>query len=150
MKIILKNTVENLGQIGDVVNVKDGYFRNYLAPKNLAVKATKGELTTLEEQRKKIEKIKEEQRAKNASVLEKLNLAEIEIAKKVGEEGKLFGTVTAHDIQVILKDNLDIDIDRKRIHLKEHIKLIGNYEIPIDVFEGEKAILKISVVKNEE
>lgn len=149
MEVILKETIERVGEIGDVLKVKTGFYRNYLAPNGLAVKATKGNLKTLEQEKEIILKKKEEARQNLMTAAEKLNDAEIVITKKVGEEGKLFGTVTSGDIVQKIKDDFDADIDKKKVHLEEHIKFVGTYDLTINFAADIKTPIKV-IVKAEE
>jgi large subunit ribosomal protein L9 len=149
MKVILLEDVASLGEHGDVVTVKDGYARNLLIPKGLAHEATKANLKAIEQQREKIEKKKEEKRKALQSLSENLQGKELVIVKKAGDEGRLFGTVTAADIADKIKEVLDLDIDKKHIVLGEHIKVVGVYDIAIKPAHDFETTIKITVEPEE-
>lgn len=146
MRIILKETIENLGRAGSIVDVKDGFARNYLIPKKLAVKATEGNIKHIEIiKRKGIEK-EAKDRAHAKAQAEILNNLILTISKKVGEEGKLFGSVTERDIFEKIHDETEIAIDKRRIILKESIRYIGEYVVDIRLYPEVKARVKVRVV----
>jgi len=130
MEVILKETIETLGQEGDVVKVKPGYARNFLLPRNLAVLANKGNLAILEQERAAIEARREKTRQESESLNKKLSGVNIVIEQRVGQEDRLFGSVTTADIAEKLKD-LGFDIDRRRILLDEPIKTAGEKTVNI-------------------
>lgn len=132
MELILKTTVETLGEEGDIVKVKPGYARNYLIPKKLAVLANKANLAVLEQEKATIEARREKQRQESESLSKKIAGAILEIQHRVGEEDKLFGSVTAADIAEKLAE-MDIEIDKKNILLPEPIKTLGEFTVPIKV-----------------
>jgi large subunit ribosomal protein L9 len=149
MKIILKEDLESLGKCGDVIQVKDGYARNYLFPKNLAIPATKGNLSSIEEitrQKKFRDEKKKKGEEKLKSDLEKISItAEV----KVGEEDRVFGSVTSQDIAELLKEQ-GFEIDKRRIDLEEPIKALGVYTVPVKIHGDVVANLKLWVVKQSE
>ena len=130
MEVILKETIETLGQEGDVVKVKPGYARNFLLPRNLAVLANTGNRAILEQERAAIEARREKTRQESESLNQKLSGVNIIIEQRVGQEDRLFGSVTAADIAEKLKD-LGFDIDRRRILLDETIKTAGEKTVTI-------------------
>ncbi len=149
MKIILKEDVKALGNIGETVKVKDGYARNYLIPKGFAVKADPKNIREFEHHKRmislKLNKIKiQAEELKN-----KLESIEINIKQKLGKSGKLFGAVTAIMIEKELQ-NYDLNIDRKKILLKEPIKTLGNFNLEIKLHPEVHANLKINVVEEEQ
>jgi large subunit ribosomal protein L9 len=149
MKVILKDDVEKLGAAGNVVNVADGYARNFLFPKNLAVPASKGNLRSIDEIRKQ-KQFKENKRRREAEKykdkLEKLSLtADVQ----VGEEDKVFGSVTAANIATLLEKQ-GFEIDRRKIMLEEPLKALGVYTIEIKLATDVVAGVKLWVVKREE
>ncbi len=146
MKIILKETIENLGRSGDIVDVKDGYARNYLIPKKLAIIATKGNLKQIDTIRKKGLEKEAKDRAHAQSQAEILNKLILMIPKKVGEEGKLFGSVTGREIYEEIENESEISIDRRKISLKENIRYIGEYPINIRLFPEVEAQVRVRVV----
>jgi large subunit ribosomal protein L9 len=149
MKIILKEDLESLGKCGDVIQVKDGYARNYLFPKNLAIPATKGNLSSIEEitrQKKFRDEKKKKGEEKLKSDLEKISItAEV----KVGEEDRVFGSVTSQNIAELLKEQ-GFEIDKRRIDLEEPIKALGVYTVPVKIHGDVVANLKLWVVKQSE
>ena len=146
MEIILLDKIDNLGNVGDVVKVKPGYARNYLFPKGLAVRSSKRNIAFVEEKRKNIElKIAKEEQASQA-IFDSLKNVEILIEVEVGENDKLFGSVTTMDLQKALNDQ-NIEIDKQDILLDNPIKSLGVYDIPIKVTPSLKQNIKVNVVK---
>jgi len=132
MELILKKTIESLGEEGAIVKVKSGYARNYLIPKKMAVIANKANLTLLEQEKAAIEARREKLRHEAESLSKKIAGANIIIEHRVGEEDKLFGSVTAADIAEKLAEK-DIQVDKKNILLSEPIKTLGEVIVPIKV-----------------
>lgn len=132
MKIILKKTIDNLGQEGDIVNVKPGYARNYLFPKGFAVPANKENMARLEREKAAIAARLEEEKKAAQSLAGKLEGKTIEIARRVGDENRLFGSVTSSDIAEKL-DEAGITVGRKAILLAEPIKAIGEIKVAVKV-----------------
>ncbi len=146
MEIILLDKIDNLGNVGDVVTVKPGYARNYLFPKGLAVRSSKRNIAFVEEKRKNIElKIAKEEQASQA-IFDSLKNVEILMQVEVGENDKLFGSVTAMDLQKALYEQ-NIEIDKQDILLDNPIKSLGVYDIPVKVTSSLKQNVKVSVVK---
>jgi large subunit ribosomal protein L9 len=149
MKVILKDDVEKLGKCGDVVEVKDGYGRNYLFPRNLAVPATRGDVKSIQEVKKQkeirdLKKKKQEERQKIQ--LEKISCtAEV----LVGEEDRVFGSVTSQTIADLLKEK-GFEIDRHKIMLEAPIKTLGVYTVPVKISGEVIASLKVWVVKKQQ
>lgn len=146
MKVILIADVEGLGGRGDVVEVKDGYANNLLIPKGFAIRSTKGkakEVTQLA-----VEKIakadREQKRAEETA--QAITGHTFEVAAKTGEEGKLFGTITSKDIAALLDKELHIAVDRKKIHMEEHIKTVGFHEARIKLHSQVEAIVHLKVI----
>jgi len=146
MKIILRETYQTLGEAGSIVNVTDGYARNFLIPKRIAMKYTRSSLRILEEE-KKIEETRKNKEMKAAeqlgNVLRKVSLT---ASVKVGEEDRVFGTVTSQDIVNLLKEK-GFDIDKKKILLEDPIKALGIYTIKIKVHPQVETSVKLWVVK---
>lgn len=145
MKVILREEVPSLGQIGDIVNVADGYARNYLIPKKLALPATRKNMKALEHERQILLQKRERLKHRAETLAAKLSRVTCEIAKQVGEEGKIFGSVTAIDIANALEEK-GIEIDKRKIVLESPIKHIGDYEVPIKLHPEVQAFLKVKVV----
>jgi len=146
MEIILLDKIDNLGNVGDVITVKPGYARNYLFPKGLAVRSSKRNIAYVEEKRKNIElKIAKEEQASQA-ILDSLKNVEILMEVEVGENDKLFGSVTIMDLQKALNEQ-NIEIQKQDILLESSIKSLGTYDIPIKVTSSLKQNIKVNVVK---
>ena len=146
MEIILLDKIDSLGNVGDIVTVKPGYARNYLFPKGLAVRSSKRNIAFVEEKRKNIElKIAKEEQASQV-IFDSLKNAEIFMEVEVGENDKLFGSVTAMDLQKALNDQ-NIEIEKQNILLDNPIKSLGAYDIPIKVSSSLKQNIKVNVVK---
>jgi large subunit ribosomal protein L9 len=148
MQVILKEDVRDLGLIGDVVNVKDGYARNFLIPKGLAIEASSRNIKALEHEKKKIQEHMKRAKTKAEELASRLSSTIITIKAKIGEGDKLFGSVTAMDIAGALARE-GINIDRKRIMLEEPLKRAGTYAINIKVHSEVSAQLNISVVSDK-
>lgn len=146
MKVILRETYQTLGEAGSIVNVADGYARNFLIPKSIAMKYSRSSLRILEEE-KKIKEARKNKEMKAAeqlgNVLRKVSLT---ASVKVGEEDRVFGTVTSQDIVNLLKEK-GFDIDKKKILLEDPIKALGIYTIKIKVHPQVETSVKLWVVK---
>lgn len=146
MKVILTQTIDKLGRVGDCLNVKDGYARNYLFPKNLAKEATPGNIKALESLKKK-QIIEDENKLKEAKALaEKISSLSITISAKAGEEEKLFGAVTSEMISKAVEAE-HISIDKKDIVIDEPIKKLGVYQVGVKLHPEVKAALRVWIVK---
>lgn len=146
MKIILRSDYESLGTAGEVVTVKNGFARNFLIPKGYAVLATPKNMKLLEDERKRAdrdEKKKLEEAQTLSAELEKLSIT---ATVAVGEEDKVFGSVTAQDIAALLKEK-DFEIDKRKILLDEPIKALGVYNVPVKVHSDVEAVVRVWVVK---
>lgn len=147
MKVILLKDVKNIGKEGQVVNVADGYGRNYLIPRGLAKVATEGGLTNLQHQ-KELAKKKADQKIKTAQELKaELEANPLEIKVKAGEAGRLFGSVTSGDIADQLKKKTQLNLDKRKIELKENIKVLGVHMVNIKLHKDVTATLKVKVVE---
>lgn len=145
MKVILKTDTKELGQMGSVIAVKDGYARNFLIPKGLAVEANEKNVKALEHEKRKIQELAKKVKASADDLAAKLSALSISIKAKVGEDDKLFGSVTAIDIAEALKDQ-GMDIDRKKIVLDDPIKRLGSYTVPVKIHSSTTAQLNVQVV----
>lgn len=145
MKVILKEDVQNLGFMGETVTVADGYGRNFLMPKNLAILATKSNVKSVEHEKKIIEKKKEKINIQLTELKDKLEKVDITIPVKVGENEKIFGSITSMDIENKLKD-AGFDIDRKAILLEGSIKELGVQTVKIKLSKDIHADAKVNVV----
>jgi large subunit ribosomal protein L9 len=150
MKIILADDVEKLGQKGDVVVVADGYARNYLVPKGLAMVATKGALKQAEVmQRARAEK-EAQARDEATARAEKLQSQPIYISARAGEDGRLFGSVTKADVARGLTDQLGEDVDRHSIKLDDPIRTLGSHRVEIPLSAGVNATITVEVIAHDE
>jgi large subunit ribosomal protein L9 len=145
MEVILKEDVANLGKIGEVVRVRDGYARNYLLPRGLVLVANKKNLKTFEHQKKIVADQKQKIVRRAQTVSDQLATVAVVIPMKVGEEGRLFGSVTTMQIEKALKTK-GVNVERRKIHLNEPIKTVGDYEVPIRLSADVTVPLKVSVV----
>lgn len=145
MEVILKETIDTLGQEGDIVKVKPGYGRNYLLPQKKAVLANKSTLAMLKQEQEAIQARLEKQKKESQSLAEKLNGVTIEITKRVGEEDRLFGSVTSADIAEKLKE-VNIDVEKRAILLNEPIKTTGEKKVQIKVGYQVTAEIIVQVV----
>ena len=150
MQVILKKDVQNLGEAGELVNVKDGYARNFLIPKNFAELATEGALKNREQNLARIqakqEKLHQEALA-TAAEIEKLG--QIELSAKAGESGKLFGTITTKKLCEELKEKANIEVDRKTVSLNAPINKIGEFTMLIKLTSKVRTELKVVVTASE-
>jgi large subunit ribosomal protein L9 len=145
IQVILQQDVDKVGKSGDLIRVRPGFARNYLLPRQLAVPATTAAVHRIEHDKAvalaRSEKTKREARAD----AEKLGAVAIKISHKVGEDGKLFGSVTAKDIEVALRVQGHV-VDRRKIHLAEAIKSVGSYDVPVKLASDVSVIVKVEVV----
>lgn len=146
MKIILLKDVKDIGKEGDLVNAKDGFARNYLFPRNLAIEATPVNIKKRENKITIIESKKMEEQNEANLVKEKLEKLTVVIKAKGGTGGRLFGSITSLDICNALKKQHKIEIDKRKIELKDHIKAVGVKEVDVRVYPEIIAKLKVNVV----
>jgi len=147
MEIVLKEDVENLGEAGDVVDVADGYARNYLFPKQLAMKATDQKIKEIERQKEK-ERKKEEERRENAEeIAENLQQEEFSFSVKAGEKGKLFGSITSNDIVEQIQKKGYEDIESNDVVLDENIKSLGVHKVNVNIYDDVSATIDVEVVE---
>jgi large subunit ribosomal protein L9 len=146
MKIVLRDDVEALGQKGDVVDVADGYARNYLVPRGLAIKAESGVVRQAEAMRRNRSAREQRDREAAQTLAERLTGATLSVPARSGEGGKLFGSITAADIATALQEQLGIEIDRRRLGLDEPLKELGTVELPIRLHADVVATLTVDVV----
>jgi large subunit ribosomal protein L9 len=146
MKVILTQDIAGLGSIGDLITVKDGFGRNYLVPQGKALQATSQNMKKLEHQKRQIREKIDKAKREAERLAARIESVSCTVAKAVGEEDKLFGSVTGMDIEASLKLE-GVEIDRKKINLLEPIKSLGIYNIPIKLHPEVTAVLKLWVVK---
>ena len=145
MKVILLQNVKGLGKEGEVVDVKDGYARNYLLPRKLVIEATEGNLRSLK-QRKESQKLKMQQEIDEAKeLMAKIEKSPIEIIAKAGEGGKLFGSITSKDLAEALENQHKIKIDRRKINLSEPIKELGTKDVEVKLYTDVVGNLKVNI-----
>jgi large subunit ribosomal protein L9 len=146
MKVILRKDSEKLGHVGDVLSVKDGYARNYLIPRGVAYEATDGSLRQLEEENKQQARRADKERIQAEALAAKLEKVSITIKMKVGEEEKLFGSVTAQMIAEALLEK-EITLDKRQIELEEPLKALGIYDVPVKLASGVSGKIKVWIVR---
>ena len=146
MEVILLKEHESLGEIGDIVKVKPGYARNFLFPKGIAVRSSKQNVALAKEQKKTIQKRADRESKANQELAGELAKVEISIEVEVGEEDKMFGSVTNLDIHKALTEK-DINIERQSILLDQPIKELGVHNVPIKLSNGQKQEIKVYVIK---
>ena len=150
MKVILLGELRGKGGEGDVVDVAQGFAENYLYPQRIAIPATKGNLKQLEERRHNIAKREEKRLADAAALKETLEGKAITVDARIGEEGQLFGSVTAANIADAIKKQLEVEVDRKRIGRSQGIKVAGRHEIEINLYRDINATVVVLVGVTEE
>ena len=148
MKVILLQDVKSLGKKGEIVNVNDGYARNFILPKKLGVEATGKNLNDLKLQKNNEKKVAQEQLDSAKTLAEKIGQGKVELAIKVGEGGKVFGSVSSKEIAAAVKEQMGLDVDKKKIQLKETIKSLGTHNVPVKLHPEVTAELKV-IVKEE-
>ncbi|HOZ69463.1 MAG TPA: 50S ribosomal protein L9 [Chitinophagaceae bacterium] len=146
MEVILIQDVDNLGGINEVVKVKNGYARNYLLPRKLAVENSPSNKKQLEERMKQVRKKEDKMLAEINSVIAKLNEAPIKLGAKTGTSGKIFGSITTLQLSRAIRDQRGYDIDRKKMTIPEDVKELGSYKATIDFGNGKSTEIDIEVV----
>lgn len=147
MKVILTSDVEKLGKAGEMVNAKTGFARNFLLPNKLAVQATKENIKIWEEKQAELRAI-ERENIKNANELkEKIESIKVKIIAKTGEDDRLFGSITSMDIEKALKEQHGLDVDKKKIEMKDNIKSLGTFNVIVKVYPDINANLEVIVDK---
>ena len=147
MKVILLENVKSLGKKGEIVNVNDGYARNFILPKKLGVEATGKNLNDLKLQKNNEKKVAQENLDAAKELAAELSAGKVELAIKVGEGGRTFGSVSSKEIAVAVKDQMQLDIDKKKIQLKESIKSLGTHIVTVKLHPEVSAELKVVVKK---
>ena len=146
MKVILKADIKGVGKKDQVINASDGYARNFLFPKNLAVEANKENMSKLKAKQDSVKYQKDQEREEALKISERLSKITLKIKVKAGENGKIFGGVSSKEISQELLSQYKIEINKKKIDLKETIKTLGVHNIDIKLFEGIVGKLKIEVI----
>ena len=146
MEVILRQAVENLGHPGDVVTVSNGFARNYLLPRGVAYQATEGNKKRISQEKARLEAAETQRRGAAEEIAKKLEEVSITFSARVGEEGKLFGSVTAGDIATQLEAQ-GFTIERRQIDLHDPIKALGVYRVPVRLHADVKPEIKVWVIK---
>ncbi len=146
MEVILIQDIDNLGGVNEIVKVRNGYARNFLLPRKLAIEASAGNMKQLEEKMKVARKKEEVMLAGINSVIAKLNEAPLKIGAKSGTSGKIFGSVTSLQIGRAIRDQKGYEIDRKKITLPDEVKELGTYKAHIDFGNGKSTDVDFEVV----
>ncbi len=146
MKLILRADVENLGRLGDLVEVKAGYGRNYLVPQGLAMQATKANLKAFELERKKLQQKMDALRAGAQSVADKVNSLVVRLEVRVGEGDKMYGSVTATNIADAMLEQ-GVEIDRRKLVLEDPIRALGEYDVKVKLHQDVDSSVKVIVAK---
>ena len=148
-KVLLREDVDDLGARGEIVRVRSGYARNYLLPRNLAVEATAGNVKGIEAERAALLKKEAKERSTAEAQSQQMGSLELEFRRKAGEQGHLYGSVTSMDIAEELKER-GYEIDRHRIHLREPLKRVGDFVVPIRLHRDVTIDLKVRVAPEGE
>jgi large subunit ribosomal protein L9 len=148
MQVILREDVDNLGKIGDLVKVKDGYARNFLVPSKKAIEATPKNMKAMDHAKKMVSDRLRTLKKSAAADADRIKSLSITIKAKVGEEGKLFGSVTSMDIAAAMQAQ-GVAIDRRKISLEEPIKRLGEFTVPVKLHTDMVADLKVTVIAEE-
>lgn len=146
MEVILIQDVDNLGAINEVVKVRNGYARNYLLPRQLAVENSPGNRKQLEERMKQVKKKEDAMLAQINSVIEKLKEAPLKLGAKTGTSGKIFGSVTSLQISRAIREQRGYDIDRRKIHIVNEVKELGTYKANIEFGNGQSTEVEFEVI----
>lgn len=145
MKVVLLQDVKNLGKKEQLVNVSDGYARNYLFPRKLALEATSGKLKELEEKKNSEVKKKDKEKQEAKELAAKIGKLVVNFNVKAGENGKLFGSITSKDVADAVKSQHKIEIDKKKVVLHDAIKALGTYQVEIKVYPEISAVINVKV-----
>lgn len=147
MKVILLEDVKSLGKKGQIVNVSDGYARNFVLPKKLGLEATSKNLNDLKLQKANEEKVAQQILEEAKELAKKVEAGKVEVKIKVGEGGRTFGSVSTKEIAVAVKEQMGYDIDKKKIQLKDAIKTLGTHVVPVKLHQKVTAELKVIVTE---
>ena len=147
MKVILLEDVKSLGKKGEIVNVSDGYARNFVLPKKLGLEATSKNLNDLKLQKANEEKVAKQILDEAKELAKKVEAGKVEVKIKVGEGGRTFGSVSTKEIAIAVKEQMGYDIDKKKIQLKDAIKTLGTHTVPVKLHQKVTAELKVIVTE---
>ena len=148
MKVILLEPLEKVGKPFDVVEVKDGYARNYLFPRKMAIEATAGNIRGLEKSKKRFSKQMDKKIMESMDLIERINNLSVKATIKTGMDGKTFGSITSADLASLLKAE-GVEVDKKHIVLEEPLKQTGVYDIKVHLGENMNAVFKLAVLEEE-
>jgi large subunit ribosomal protein L9 len=148
MEVILRDDVEHLGVMGDVVRVRPGYARNFLLPRGLAVAASRRNLAELEHQKRLVEAKRGRERKAASTLADRIEGLVIEVRARAGEEDRLYGSVTNLDLERLLREK-GVEVDRRRIDLEDPIKRLGTYRITVGIAHDVKATITVKVISEE-
>ena len=146
MKVILKQDIKGVGKKDQIINANDGYARNYLFPKDLAIPADKSNMNNLESKKASQANKKELEKKEATEIAKKIEAISLEIPVKSGENGKIFGSITTKEIAQNLEKQSNIKIEKKKIILQEPIKILGKFNIEIKLYDGVIAKLKLNII----
>ena len=146
MEVILLNDVETVGRRGDIVRVRDGYARNFLLPRKLAMASTRANQQFVEEQKERVARRREKEKAEAQTAAERINHVKVKIEVQAGEQDKLFGSVTSEDIAEALKRQ-GFSFQKKQILLKDSIRSIGTHPVAVELFPQVRATVTVEVVR---
>lgn len=150
MKVILKQNIKRVGEIGDIVEVSNGFARNFLIPQGKAISYSMGNFKQVEYLKKKELANKEKELNKAKDLAEKLSNISLGIKVKAGKEGKLFGSITSKDIAEGILSEYNIELDKKKIDLKEPLKKLGVHNIPINLYKDVAPQIKVNLISDSE
>jgi len=149
MEVILRANIEKLGQLGQVIKVKPGYGRNYLLPQGLAILATPGNKKRFEQERKKLQAALDAVRFSAQELADKINAVVLRVPVRVGEGDKLYGSVTSAQIVELLAKKHGIDLDKKKLHMDESLRALGEYALEVRLHHNVKAHVQVLVVRHD-
>jgi large subunit ribosomal protein L9 len=149
MKVILLNDIKGTGIKGEIIKTSDGHARNYLIPRKMAVEATEANIRELEFKKKNLKRIQAEELTGARAFAKELGNMDIVLHAKAGEGSRLFGSITSKDLSEALKEQHNLEIDKRKIILKNPIKELGTYEIEIKVYPQVKGTLKVTITSEK-
>ena len=147
MKVILLEDVKSLGKKGEIVNVNDGYARNFILPKKLGLEANSKNINDLKLQKANSDKRAQEQLEAAQALAKQLEEGKVELSIKTGEGGKTFGSVSSKEIAAAVKEQMELDVDKKKIQMKEVIKTLGTHTVPVKLHPKVTAELKVVITE---
>ena len=150
MKVILTENVPKLGEVGDVCDVADGFGRNYLLPGGFAMLATEGALKQIDDLKRAEARRQDRVRGETEALARQIEELDIEFIAKVGETGRLYGSITSSDIAAAIEEQIDIEIDRRKVFLDETLRTLGSHEVPIQLMPGVEAKAIVKITPDEE